>query len=163
MVPVRRVGTEESRLVNNFESSVILEYLEETTSAPGLYPADALERARHREWIEFASACIFDHVRVVMASSDAERDAALADLTAKLTRLEDVVRGPYFGGSAFSLVDAAFAPLFRAIGILEGLGLVRHPVLPRVDGWRSALLDRDSVREAASSDFEGAYRGWAGL
>ena len=94
--------------------------------------------------------------------SDAEREAAVADLSVKLTRLEDVVREPYFGGSAFSLVDAAFAPLFRAIGILEGLGLVRLLVLPSVDGWRSALLARDSVRETASSDFERAYRGWAG-
>lgn len=37
-----------------FESAVILEYLEETQMRP-LHPADPLERARHRAWIEFGS------------------------------------------------------------------------------------------------------------
>ena len=40
-----------------FESAVICEYLEDTL-APALHPADALERARHRAWIEFASATL---------------------------------------------------------------------------------------------------------
>src|SRR6185503_201029 len=35
-----------------FESSVICEYLEETTPHP-LHPGDPLERARHRGWMEF--------------------------------------------------------------------------------------------------------------
>src|ERR1700751_419970 len=35
-----------------FESAVILEYLAETQAGP-LHPADALERAEHRGWIEF--------------------------------------------------------------------------------------------------------------
>lgn len=37
-----------------FESAVILEYHEETQARP-LRPADPLERARHRSWIEFGS------------------------------------------------------------------------------------------------------------
>src|SRR5882724_6238219 len=35
-----------------FESAVILEYLEETQQTP-LHPADPLDRAEHRAWIEF--------------------------------------------------------------------------------------------------------------
>src|SRR6202040_604622 len=42
-----------------FESAVILEYLEETQPNP-LHPADALERAEHRGWIEFGSAVLND-------------------------------------------------------------------------------------------------------
>ena len=37
-----------------FESAVICEYLDETL-APRLHPADPLERARHRGWMEFGS------------------------------------------------------------------------------------------------------------
>src|SRR5690242_140373 len=40
-----------------FESAVICEYLEDTLP-PALHPGDPLERARHRAWIEFASATL---------------------------------------------------------------------------------------------------------
>ena len=40
-----------------FESAVICEYLDETT-LPRLHPIDALQRARHRSWIEFGSALL---------------------------------------------------------------------------------------------------------
>ena len=42
-----------------FESAVILEYLEETQANP-LHPADALLRAEHRAFIEFASSVLND-------------------------------------------------------------------------------------------------------
>ena len=42
-----------------FESAVIAEYLDETLE-PRLHPADPLEKARHRGWIEFASATLAD-------------------------------------------------------------------------------------------------------
>src|ERR1700733_10411564 len=38
-----------------FESAVILEYLEDTHSPP-LHPADPLDRADHRAWIEVTSS-----------------------------------------------------------------------------------------------------------
>src|SRR5690606_7690385 len=40
-----------------FESAVICDFLDETI-APPLHPADALERARHRAWIEVASSTL---------------------------------------------------------------------------------------------------------
>ena len=42
-----------------FESAVICDYLDETLE-PRLHPADPLERARHRAWIEFASTVLND-------------------------------------------------------------------------------------------------------
>ena len=48
-VPVLRVGD-----TTIFESAVINEYLDEVY-APRLHPADPLQRARNRAWIEFAS------------------------------------------------------------------------------------------------------------
>ena len=42
-----------------FESAVILEYLEDT-QPHALHPHDALDRARHRAWIEFGSAVLND-------------------------------------------------------------------------------------------------------
>src|SRR5687768_16715354 len=48
-VPLLRVGD-----AVLFESAAICEYLEDTT-APALHPADPVERARHRAWMEFGS------------------------------------------------------------------------------------------------------------
>src|SRR6185436_19674660 len=40
-----------------FASAVICEYLDDTLP-PRLHPADALQRARHRAWMEFGSAVL---------------------------------------------------------------------------------------------------------
>lgn len=50
--PVLLVGDEAI-----FESAVICEYLDDTRT-PKLHPADALQRARHRAWMEFGSALL---------------------------------------------------------------------------------------------------------
>jgi len=51
-VPLLRVGEEVI-----FESSVIVEYLEETQPGPR-HPHDPLRRAQHRGWIEFSSTVL---------------------------------------------------------------------------------------------------------
>ena len=56
-----------------FESAVICEYLDETAS-PRLHPQDALERARHRGWMEFGSALL----NAIGAFYNAPTDEALA-------------------------------------------------------------------------------------
>ena len=56
-VPLLKVAHEDGRETVIFESAVILEYLEETLPNP-LHPADPLERARHRGWIEYGSAIL---------------------------------------------------------------------------------------------------------
>ena len=53
-VPLLKVGDEVL-----FESSVIVEYLEETHPKP-LHPQAPLSRARHRAWMEFGSAILAD-------------------------------------------------------------------------------------------------------
>ena len=53
-VPLLKVGDEVL-----FESSVIVEYLEETQPKP-LHPPTPLSKARHRAWMEFGSAILAD-------------------------------------------------------------------------------------------------------
>lgn len=62
--------------------------------------------------------------------------------------------GPYFAGARFSIVDAAFAPVFRNFDTFDGVddfGVMR--ALPKVQAWRKALRSRASVRAAASADY----------
>jgi len=137
-----------------FESAVILEYLEETI-APALHPATPLQRADHRGWIEFASSVLNDIAGLYNAADPTAFAARRGALRAKFERLDDRLVGtPFFDGADFSLVDAAFAPVFRywdvfdeiaAFGTFEGLA--------KVQAWRAALAQRESVRLAAAPDY----------
>jgi glutathione S-transferase len=138
-----------------FESSVILEYLEETI-APKLHPTDALVRADHRAWIEFASAVLTDVWGFYKAKDQASYDAKIARFTDRMARLEVRVSeaGPYFDGAEFSLVDAAFAPALRYFDLFERwLGLTPLADMPRVARWRAAVAARPSVRKLAPPDY----------
>ena len=62
--------------------------------------------------------------------------------------------GPYFAGSAFSLVDAVFAPIFRYFDLFDTLA--DHQIfdgLDRVRAWRTALAERPSVKAAVTADY----------
>lgn len=136
-----------------FESAVILEYLEDT-QAPALHPADPLARAEHRAWIEFGSAILTDIWALYTTADDAVFDAKAAALRDKFTRVEARLKGPWFDGENFSLVDAVFGPVFRYFdafdrvgdfGILEGL--------PKIVTWRAALATRPSIKDAVSPEY----------
>jgi glutathione S-transferase len=133
-----------------FESAVICDYLDETT-APRLYPDDALQRARQRGWVEFGSAVL----NTIWAFYSAPDVTALEDKRKALRRQFEQVElaldadGPWFAGVRFGIVDAVFAPVFRYFDVFESLG---EPALfdglPRVQRWRAALAQRPSVRQA---------------
>lgn len=138
-----------------FESAVILEYLEETRGHP-LHPADPLQRAQHRGWMEFGSAVLNDIWGFYTAADGAAFDAKAKSLAEKFARLEGALtEGPYFAGASFSLVDACFAPVFRYFdafdrirdfGILDGL--------PKIAAWRATLAQRPAVAAAVAPDFQ---------
>lgn len=137
-----------------FESAVILEYLEETAPHP-LHPATPLARARHRGWIEVASAILNDIAGLYNAPDQQTLEKKAALLRDRFATVEAVLDGgPWFAGEAFSLVDAAFAPVFRyfdAFDRVGGFGII--DAMPRIAAWRAALAGRPSVREAVAPDY----------
>ena len=138
-----------------FESSVIVEYLEDTT-APALHPADPLARARHRAWIEFGSSILADIWTIETTPDGAAFEAKRLVLRDKFGRLEyELAEGPYFSGVTFTLVDAVFAPVFRYFDVFDRLVDLRaFDGLPKVLRWRGALATRASVRGAVIADYE---------
>jgi glutathione S-transferase len=154
-VPVLKVEREGKDPAVIFESAVIIEYLEETSSGPKLHPADPLERAIHRGWIEVASQLLTDLWKLTAAQSSGELEGPRWAVTTKLLRLESVIAGPYFAGGQFSYVDAAFAPAFRQLDLLATIATlgIDETVLPKVAAWRRALANRPSVISAVPSDY----------
>jgi glutathione S-transferase len=137
-----------------FESSVIVEFIEETTPQP-LHPADPLVRARHRGWMEFGSSILSD-IWVLETTTDAPTlDQKARTLQEKFTRIETALgSGPFFSGPDFSVVDAVFAPVFRYFDVFDqiaDLGILTG--LPKVAAWRRALAKRASVINAVVPDY----------
>lgn len=137
-----------------FESAVICEYLEEI-ALPHLHPANPLQRAQHRAWMEFGSALLNSIGAFYSAGDEATLTARAQEIRARLGQIEAVLGdGPFFAGSAFSVVDAVFGPVFRYFDVfdaIDGFALCRS--LPKVQRWRSSLASRPSVAGAVRSDY----------
>lgn len=141
-----------------FESAVINEYIDEIT--PGrLHPADPLTRALNRSWIEFGSACLTDTFRLINAKTQDKFQDVHEGLLEKLERLEQILGpGPYFNGERFSLVDAAYAPLFMRMELLQPLlAVYSKSSLPKVASWSQQLLAVPAVQSSTVADLQTLY------
>lgn len=136
-----------------FESSVIAEYLDEVS--PGsLLPDEPLSRARARGWVEFASATLANIARLYRAPDESSFDSATCDLRDRFAAVELQVGDLWFFGDKFTLVDAAFGPVFRYFEVIERFGdFGLFDSTPNVYAWRAALSHRASVRDAVVPDY----------
>ncbi|MDM4766282.1 glutathione S-transferase family protein [Pelomonas sp. SE-A7] len=139
-----------------FESAVICEYLDETL-VPALHPQDALQRARQRAWMEFASQLLAGIATLYNAPDEAAMEAQLLQLRRRFEQIEAQLAegGPWFGGQRFGLVDAAFAPALRYFEVVDEFIAADSlwQGLPRLARWRSALAQRPSVQDAVAPQY----------
>jgi glutathione S-transferase len=137
-----------------FESMAICEYLDEIT--PGsLYPEDAYTRAQNRAWIEFGND-ILNHSYTLYTSNDELKfKQTLAVLADRFDILEEeLAQQPYFNGETFSLVDAVYAPIFRAYEVINNFYEFDFlEDIPAVLRWWQALLQRPSVQQSVPATF----------
>lgn len=139
-----------------FESAVICEYLDEVFD-PRLHPGGPLDRARERAWIEFGSNVLATIAAFYNAPDEATLRARHADLRTRFAQLEAELgdAGPWFRGTAFGLVDAVFAPVFRYFDVFEQLGVEGFfDGLAKVPAWRAALARRPTVQAAAAPGYD---------
>ncbi|ANE76774.1 glutathione S-transferase family protein [Dickeya solani] len=159
-VPLLKVELADNSDAILFESAAICEYLNETQAGTSLYSSDALSRAQQRAWVEFGVATLSDAWQFLNAKEPAVANDKKATFRDKLQRLESTLeQGPYFSGSAFSMVDAMFAPVFRYFDLLSPD--VSQPIfdnLPGVSAWRASLANRPSVIAAVRNDYAERFK-----
>lgn len=159
-VPVLKVSQPNGEKAILFESVVICEYLNETQGGAAMYPDDALLRARHRAWIEFAAQTFTEGWQFLHAKDMTTADAKRAAFRDRLSKIEaELGDGPYFAGADFGLIDAVYAPLFRYFGIIDAA--VADPIfagLPGATAWRAALAERPSVENAVIDIYPDLFR-----
>ena len=138
-----------------FESAVICEYLDDT-QPPRLHPADALQRARHRAWMEFGSAVLNSIAAFYGARDEASLLARRDELVQRFAVLDNALdAGPWFDGARFSIVDAVFGPVFRYFDTFERIGdFGFFAAAPKVRAWRDRLAQRESVRAAVAPEYD---------
>lgn len=148
-VPVLKVDEEVL-----FESAVICEYLNEIT--PGsLHPADPLQKAKHRSWIEFGSNILNSIAGFYNAPDQESFEQKRNELTSKFLWIEPFLndRG-YFAGGTFSLVDGVYGTIFRYFDIfntIKDFGVFDNT--PKVKEWRQLLQTRPSIQRAVTEDY----------
>lgn len=148
--PLRRVPVWLEGELTLCDSSVIVQYLEETRPGPSLWPSDPVQRARAR-WIEeFADTRLFDvlgwrlffQIALKPRFFGTEADAAVVqkardiELPAILAYLEGQIPETGFLFGDLSIADLSLAPAFaNARAIQIEIDAARWP---RLTGW----LDR---------------------
>ena len=140
-----------------FESGVINEYLDETLP-PRSMPDAPLERARTRCWFEVANDLFAQQYRLLNGPTEHDWIEGRETCDAIFARIERELRGEYFMGDAFGLVDVAFAPALHRFTIVErATGTEIFVGFPRVDAWARRVAGRASVKESVVADFEQRY------
>lgn len=139
-----------------FESTVICEYLDEITQN-SLLPKDAMDKAYNRSWIEFANSSLNLVSKLYSVKTKSESEQVQKQLTKQFKQVNlefEKKSGDYFNGEKFSLVDAAFAPLFRYFDVLEQyveLSYIHQP--ESILHWRKCLTERISVQKAVNQNY----------
>lgn len=148
-VPLLKVGDEVL-----FESTVICEYLDEIT--PGsLLPANSLEKAKHRAWIEFGSGILNAIAGFYNAANQESFKQKSQEISDKLAWIERNLHSkPYFAGEHFSLVDAVYGPVFRYFDVFEEIvNFDFFADVPKVRTWRRVVCDRPSIQNAVVKSY----------
>ncbi|WP_310620677.1 glutathione S-transferase family protein [Flexibacterium corallicola] len=149
-VPLLRIG--ETTL---FESSVILEYLDEEY-LPSLHPKSTLRRAENRAEIEFGSSLLVSQYMLWNSASHADFEKRLGEVNTKLQQIEDRLDDTlFYNGDALSLVDIAYAPAFMRFSILEKIGSRKiFSTFPKIKAWSDTVLKLDAVKNSVVPEFE---------
>ena len=154
-VPVLRVDND----AVIFESAVINEFIDDVT--PGqLHPADPLQRAINKSWIEFGGNSCGLTFQIMTAPDRETYDRLVDELRGNLARVEQVLGdGPYFNGDKFALIDAAYAPIFIRLDVfceLFDLDITRD--LPKIRAWQATLLGLPEVQGARVPELPDLFR-----
>ena len=143
-----------------FESAIINEYLDETTPPP-LLATDPWTRAQQRAWINYSDQLLMGQYALMTAQNEDEFKERKEKLIATALPLAEQVKGPYFSGDAFSLVDAAVAPFLMRLALVSS---VRDELLSRVPeasafaDWMARLLSLDTIKGSVKPEFQELWK-----
>ncbi|KAF6152026.1 hypothetical protein GIB67_010600 [Kingdonia uniflora] len=135
------------------ESSVILEYIDETWKGHNIFPVDdPHERASARFWAKFVDDKLLPSLWNVFVTQGKEQEEASLVALENLRNIEKELEGKkYFGGEMIGFVDIILGCIANMADILDeitGLKTVEKDKLPLLSAWienfSSAPIIKDS-------------------
>ncbi|KAI1791242.1 glutathione-S-transferase [Ganoderma leucocontextum] len=137
-----------------YESLIICEFLEDAfpTPEPRLLPSDPFDRALVRLWADHVNKQVVPaYMRLIQAQDPQKQRELLEELNKALRTLMEKVKGPYFLGEQFTLVDVALAPwVTRDWVVTEHRGYSRAAVGGGWTEYAAQLETRESVVKTQS-------------
>ena len=123
-----------------YESAIINEYLDEKFPELPLLPANALQRAKARIWVDFLNSRV--HPAASDITHDREPDRARQHLQQHLNTLESEMTGKRFIVGDYSLADVSFVPFYAR---RQRYGVALDDNFPNLRRWGEELLARPAV------------------
>lgn len=144
--------------VSIFESAVINEFVSEI-NPPVLHPADPVDKARNRAWIEFGSGLLGHIYQMRSAKTEKEFLEKRSKLIEELKKVEDqIVEGPFFNGEDFNLIDSSYAPLFLQLSLINSKYATDvYAETPKVARWADIVLSLPEVKTSVVEDFDDLF------
>lgn len=132
-----------------YESSAILEYLEDKNPEPRLFSADLRERATQRRMIREADAYFAEAMEHLLEAIAEKKPADPEPMRAEIARWEAALTGDFLAGA----LSAADFTLYPMVALLERYGQ-RNPqampaalIPPRLAGWMARMAALDIVQK----------------
>ena len=123
-----------------YESAILNEYLEEKFPDLSLLPADKLQRAKARIWIDFLNTRI--HPAAHDITHDKNPTRAREQMAKHLTTLDQEMAGKRFIVGDYSLADVTFIPFYVR---RQRYGVTIDENLPNLKRWGEDLVSRPAV------------------
>lgn len=141
-----------------FESTVILEYLDETR-APRLHPEDPLARAKDRAWFSIADTFTTHLYRMMIAEDREALELEAGKVKEQFALLHDEIVGPLWHGERFSAMDAVSYPGLQRLAWLDELypDLGLFDALPAVRRWVDTMGERPALQRSAVPDLQARF------
>jgi glutathione S-transferase len=135
-----------------YESAIINQYLDEVFPHPPLMPADAYGRAQVRIWMDYCETRYLPAAHRLMAERDqpgklSENRAKLAEIMRFMEHegLRKLSDGPFWMGTAPTLVDFQFMPFLERFAVYEELAGAEWPEdCERLRRWYDTIGQRPS-------------------
>jgi glutathione S-transferase len=117
----------------------------------------------NRAWTDYVPTFAEQVTAVAYADGEADYAKAASEIPVPFERLEKALEkqgsGPFFNGTRYSLVDAAYAPFLQRYVFLDRVKRLGHiEKYPRLKAWSDALLARGSTHSFPEAEFEAMYR-----
>jgi glutathione S-transferase len=152
-----------------YESSVLMEYLEDLKQGAHLLPTDPKERAHSRLWSDHINRKIVPLFYRYLQEQDAQKQTThaghMADEIATMVQAADI-DGPFFLGEKLSFVDVQMAPwvIRMALVLTPYRGWPEPEEGSRWAKWVKAIEENEHVKATTSTKdlYLDSYERYAG-